>query len=191
MNLGFVALAVIAVLVIFVGHKLLAEAFDFVHIALSFAGILLVVLLGWLVFDAISFNSNFWSSESLVLVRDGNTLVGGASINPGSGEAVLLQDEQLANVSGYYASKNYKAAAAGHYKLITVSADSLEKGQVSEASLASLLAEYGKNSGLFLSDFKKGSVTVYPESILFKALRLAPVPSLPDLSLLQRYGNAS
>ncbi len=171
MDFGVLAIAGLVLIVVFIAHKMFSEAFDLVHLMFSIVGILLVVGVGLIVFDAVSFKNSLSSSKVLVVKLDEGSVVAADVVGP-KGSVSALSDFELANMTGYLASHQYEEVLQGYSRIFIV--DAKVEGVRPSAVLASLL----NSPTVFVKEYKSGNVDVYPETPLFFAARRLPLLNL-------------
>jgi hypothetical protein len=149
-------------------------------------------------------DSNKESIVSGVIVKGLEGFTGTSSTNEVSDEIISLSEEKIQELDSYFATKNYAAMLGDNYKLIIVneailseslatnksltedlnidvskidvkaSLNYVEGSQkaLSQVALLSLLTE--GNPLLPISEYKKGNIIVYPETTVFKIVKLFP-----------------
>ena len=204
MAAGVVLTVLIIVLAVFIVHKLLQEALDFMHIGVSVLGILIAILLVTVIADAISFRNNFESSSNIVVLTEGTNARAVFIIKGGIGNAAAVNVAETDNISKLLAAKDYKSIQGENYKLVL-----LKKGAITAAASEGLAAN-GRNytssealaaiealetkkaddaghitaaavsklmgsPKLLIPEYQNGNIRIYPESNMFKVLRYVPV----------------
>lgn len=216
MALGLILTVLIIIITAFVVHKLLQEALDLLHIGVSVAGLLIAILLVVIVYDAISFKKNFSSSDNLLAIKENASITAafvlkGSSSTSGSGTAEQLSEAELSNLTRLIAAKDYKAALGENYKLILLKKEAIEaaaqngitaNGRNYSASetiatlesgeakvLKALATKLTDSPALFIPQYKKGNIYIYPESQMFKAIKYAPILEMAALKgVVERLG---
>lgn len=204
MALGVILTVLIIIITAFVVHKLLQEALDLMHIAVSVAGILIAIMLVVVISDAIGFKKNFPESDNLLVIMDNSTassafvLKGSSSGLSGTANGVEpLSETQISSLKKNLAAKDYKTALGNNYKLLLMEKEAVEAAakngiiangrnysspEVMEALetgegavLKALVTKLTDNPALFIPQYKKGGIYIYPESNMFKVIRYVPL----------------
>ncbi|MBI3033917.1 hypothetical protein HYY72_02060 [Candidatus Woesearchaeota archaeon] len=186
LGLGLAFTIIIAIAAIFIAHKLLQEAFDFLHLGISIVGIVIAVCFIAVAYDAISFRSSFSSNSNLLAVRQDSSVTYAATITNGTG-IEPVSSQELAEISAQIAGKDYKSALGKNYKLVIVEKELLSGGNNSSGLPGSpdseMLYSFSRlmgNPGFFAASYKSGKIEVYPETLMFKAIRIVPVPGFDN-----------
>ncbi len=178
MAVELVVLLLVFVVGIFIVHKLLQEAIDLAHVGISILGIVIALAFIALVFDAVSFRRGFSASDSVVVFTDDNFGVesGGLATDSAFKE---LSGHELEELSSSVSSKDYQAALGNKYKLILV-----KKAVISNNSdnMHSVFLSLINNPSLLASEFSRGNVVIYPETVTFKIIRLIPFAGISEIS---------
>ena len=179
---GVMIVIAVVIIVVFIAHKLLQEALDFVHIAISVIGVLLAIGLIAFVYDAISFRNSLSKQDSLVVLKDGNQVIH-ASLLKNSKTQPLTQD-QLEQVEKSISSNDYGSALGKNYKLIIVNKDSLMRlsGQLnitsasfeSDAFIDTLVKHLLSHPFSLIKEVRRGGIVVYPQTYTFKLVNYIP-----------------
>ena len=170
-----------------------------------YAGIIILLLMAgnayFIYLDFMDLKEKFGSSSKEVLLVDGSEVITGIVLEGDSFEA--LSNQQLNEISSELENKDYEGILGGNYKLMILDADiikdldnkvevlgqampqeeikkTFESGSSMEKSalFAALLSEEiiaNKNPLFFFSQFKDGNIIVYPETALFKTVKLVPI----------------
>ena len=170
-----------------------------------YAGIIILLLMAgnayFIYLDFMDLKEKFGSSSKEVLLVDGSEVITGIVLEGDSFEA--LSNQQLNEISSELENKDYEGILGGNYKLMILDADiikdldnkvevlgqampqeeikkTFESGSSSEKAtlFAALLSEEiiaNKNPLFFFSQFKDGNIIVYPETALFKTVKLVPI----------------
>jgi len=170
-----------------------------------YAGIIILLLMAgnayFIYRDFMDLKEKFGSSSKEVLLVDGSEVITGIVLEGDSFEA--LSNQQLNEISSELENKDYEGILGGNYKLMILDADiikdldnkvevlgqampqeeikkTFESGSSSEKAtlFAALLSEEiiaNKNPLFFFSQFKDGNIIVYPETALFKTVKLVPI----------------
>ena len=170
-----------------------------------YAGIIILLLMAgnayFIYRDFMDLKEKFGSSSKEVLLVDGSEVITGIVLEGDSFEA--LSNQQLNEISSELENKDYEGILGDNYKLMILDADiikdldnkvevlgqampqeeikkTFESGSSSEKAtlFAALLSEEiiaNKNPLFFFSQFKDGNIIVYPETALFKTVKLVPI----------------
>ncbi|MEK6869520.1 MAG: hypothetical protein AABX74_04775, partial [Nanoarchaeota archaeon] len=143
-----------------------------------------------------------------VLLVDGSEVITGIVLEGDSFETI--SNQQLNGISSQLKNKDYEGILGDNYKLMILDADIvgdldnevevfgqtisqeeikkiLESGSSSEkaALFAALLSEEiiaNKNPLFFFSQFKDGNIIIYPETALFKTVKLIPLDLFKNIA---------
>ena len=170
-----------------------------------YAGVIILLLMAanayFIYRDFMDLRENFGQSSKEAMLVDGSKVITGIVLEGGSFET--LSDQQLDEISSGLKNKNYEEILGDNYKLMILDADivddldnevevlgqtmsqkeikkTLESGSSSEkaALFAALLSKEiiaNKNPLFFFSQFKDGNILIYPETALFKTVKLVPI----------------
>ncbi|MBI2522989.1 hypothetical protein HYW19_01230 [Candidatus Woesearchaeota archaeon] len=170
-----------------------------------YAGIIILLLMAanayFIYQDFMDLRENFGSSSKEVLLVDGSDVMTGIILRGNDFETV--SNQQLNEISYELKNKNYEEILGDNYKLMILDVNILESldneievldqkmsqeeiknkllsGSSSEKAtlFAALLSEEiiaNKNPLFFFSQFKDGNIIIYPETALFKTVKLIPV----------------
>ena len=170
-----------------------------------YAGIIILLLMAgnayFIYRDFMDLKEKFGSSSKEVLLVDGSEVITGIVLEGDSFEA--LSNQQLNEISSELENKDYEGILGGNYKLMILDADIIKdldnkvevlgqampqeeikktfesRSSSEKATLfAALLSEEiiaNKNPLFFFSQFKDGNIIVYPETALFKTVKLVPI----------------
>ncbi len=175
----FIFTIIMVLVAVFIVHKMLQEAVDLAHIGISVLGILIAILFLAVIFDAISFKRNFERSDNLFVVMDGNS-VAYAEVVKGSSSRQLSSLE-LQNLSAFLAAKDYKRALGANYKLVLVNMSIVGTSKASGSgdgsdSVQPAVSAVFESPTTLISEYQKGSIYVYPETVTFRIMRYLPGP---------------
>lgn len=177
-----------------------------------YAGIIVLLLMAanaYFVYrDFMDLRQNFGLSSKEVLLVDGNEVITGIILKGNDFETISSQ--QLNEISSKLKNKNYEGILGDNYKLMILDVGivedlgseievlgqtmpkeeikkTLESGSSSEKAIlfAALLSEEiiaNKNPLFFFSQFKDGNIIVYPETALFKTVKLVPIDLFKDIA---------
>lgn len=197
--LVMLALAVVAAIVIFKVVKSVLQGILFVGAVLAILSAVVAVVV---VKDAYDFQNNFQSSSKLLLfsadngtrVTSGMLIKVNESMQPLSGADVAQLNEALDR-------KDYAVMKGGNFKLLILEEDPIissmpetvdieDRNMSKEAVLqqlrtssveqrASVLSalfalQSSKDPLLIISGYKKGDIVIYPETTVFKAVKILP-----------------
>ena len=177
-----------------------------------YAGIIILLLMAanayFIYRDFMDLRENFGQSSKEAMLVDGSKVITGIVLEGGSFET--LSDQQLDEISSGLKNKNYEEILGDNYKLMILDADivddldnevevlgqtmsqkeikkTLESGSSSEkaALFAALLSKEiiaNKNPLFFFSQFKDGNILIYPETALFKTVKLVPIDLFKNIA---------
>ena len=179
---------------------------------LFYAGLIIFLLLSANLFfiyqDFKDLRENFSVSEKKVILVDDNEVLTGLVLNE---DTDLMTNEQLNDYSSYLKSKDYEKILGSSYKLMVFDVEIisnldaelefLDKTITSEEAISILKSDIGpqekaalfsiiladeilssRNPLFFFSEFKNGNIIIYPETALFKTIKIIP------LSLIKNVG---
>src|SRR3989338_1635809 len=177
-----------------------------------YAGVIILLLMAanayFIYRDFMDLRENFGQSSKEAMLVDGSKVITGIVLEGGSFET--LSDQQLDEISSGLKNKNYEEILGDNYKLMILDADivddldnevevlgqtmsqkeikkTLESGSSSEkaALFAALLSKEiiaNKNPLFFFSQFKDGNILIYPETALFKTVKLVPIDLFKNIA---------
>ncbi len=177
-----------------------------------YVGIIILLLMAanayFIYMDFIDLRENFGLSSKEVLLVDGNEVITGIILKGNDFETI--SNQQLNEISFELKNKNYEGILGDNYKLMVLDVDIVEdlgsevdvlgqtmpqeeikkvfeSGSGSEKAIlfATLLSEEiiaNKNPLFFFSQFKEGNILVYPETALFKTVKLVPIGMFNDIA---------
>ena len=178
---------------------------------LFYVGIIIFLLLAANLFfiyqDFKDLKENFSVSEKKVILADDGRILTGLLLGE---ETDFMTNSQLEDYSSYLKNSDYGKILGDSYKLmafdagiisdiddvelggITITADEAlsilrsDANQQEKASLFSvILADEilsSKNPLFFFSEFKEGNIVIYPETALFKTIKIMPVDLFRDVA---------
>ena len=136
--------------------------------------ILTAVAGGLVVKDALELRDNFQKGDKMLLLSDHNwtkltagIMINGLAADGKGGSAEALTAAELEKLNALFAMKDYGAMRGKNYKLIIIT----------ESSVTGSLPE-GLDIVFIISEYKKGNAVVYPETPVFKAIKLVPLVPL-------------
>lgn len=172
---------------------------------LSYISIIIVVIIGVNAFfiynDVIDLKKNFADSTKKIILVDNDKALTGLLLND---ETKIIEQQELNKISANLANKDYERAQGESYKLmifdidvlsslnddlsmgestisrekaisiLNSSNDEMEKADLFESILGYNILT-SKNPLFFFSQFKEGNIIVYPETALFKTVKIIPV----------------
>ncbi|MDP6265772.1 MAG: hypothetical protein QF584_03295 [Candidatus Woesearchaeota archaeon] len=177
-----------------------------------YAGIIIFLLLAantyFIYQDFKDFRENFAVSEKKVILKDGDVILTGLVLNEDTG---LMADKQLNDYSSYLRNNDYESILGDSYKLMVFDVDIISKldaeielgdktitsdeaivmlksesnPEMKAAVFSVILADEilsSRNPLFFFSGLKEGNIMIYPETALFKTIKLIP------LSLIENVG---
>lgn len=177
-----------------------------------YAGIIILLLMAanayFIYQDFMDLRENFGLSSKEVLLVDGSEVITGIVLEGDSFETI--SNQQLNEISSELENENYEEVLGDNYRLMILDAGivedldnevevlgrtmpqeeikkTLESGSSSEkaALFAALLSEQiiaNKNPLFFFSQFKDGNIIIYPETALFKTVKLVPIDLFKDIA---------
>jgi len=161
-----------------------------------YAGIIILLLMAanayFIYRDFMDLRENFSLSSKEVLLVDGSEVITGIILEGDDFKA--LGNQQLNEISSELKNKNYEGILGDNYKLMILDADiikdldkTFESGSSSEKAtlFAALVSEEiiaNKNPLFFFSQFKDGNIIIYPETALFKTVKLVPIDLFKDIA---------
>lgn len=176
------------------------------------AGMIIFLVLGVNLFfiyqDFTDLRENFGTSEKKIILKDENKLLTGLIL---SGKTEMMTDEQISEYSTYLQNKEYEKILDDSYKLLVFDYDiisniddpiiiddkTLSKNQIDDilkfgnnaeekAELFSILLAdeilSSKNPLFFFSEFKNENIVIYPETALFKTIKIIPLSLIKDVA---------
>jgi len=178
---------------------------------LFYVGIIIFLLLSvnllFIYQDFKDLRENFVVLEKKVILKDGNEIITGLMLNE---DTRLINNEQLNDYSLNLEDNEYDKILDNSYKLLVFDVDIISKldaeiehenkiitgydavlilknseNQEEKAELFSLILANeilsSKNPLFFFSEFKKGNIIIYPETALFKTIKIIPLPFIKDV----------
>lgn len=177
---------------------------------LFYIGIIIFLLIAintyFLYEDVMDLKENFGIAEKKVILVDEGRVLTGLLLNE---ETDFLAISQLEEFSSYLKDKNYEKILGDSYKLMIFDLDivsNLEEieidGEIITNDYAISVLKSGSNSRekaalfgtiltdhilssnnplFFFSEFKKGNIMVYPETALFKTVKIIPLAFIKDV----------
>jgi|TARA_B100001971_G_scaffold101662_1_gene93729 energy-coupling factor transporter transmembrane protein EcfT len=200
-----ITIVIVALIVVFAW-----AIFKKVFKLLFYVGIIIFLLIAantyFIYEDVMDLKENFAILEKKVLLVDDKEVVTGLLLNE---ETNFLTNEQLEDYSSYLRNEDYEKILGDSYKLMifdldiilnldeieiwdeivtndyVISAlksdvDSMEKASLFGVVLANNILS-SKNPLFFFSEFKKGNIMVYPETALFKTVKIIPLSFIKDI----------
>lgn len=177
---------------------------------LFYAGIIIFLLMSanlyFIYQDFKDLRENFSVSEKKVILKDGDEILTGLLLNE---DTNLMSNRQLNEFSLNLKNNNYEKILGDSYKLMIFDVEiisnlddeieienqiftreqlvaTLKSGNNNEkAALFSVILTdeilSSRNPLFFFSEFKKGNIIIYPETALFKTVKIIPVPFIKDI----------
>jgi hypothetical protein len=201
-----ITIVIIALVVVF-AWAILSKLFKL----LFYVGIVIFLLLAANMFfiykDVVDLKENFGvSTKKVLLVNDDKVLTGfllGEDVN-------FLAASQLSEFSSYLKSEDYEKILGDSYKLMIFDVDimsdldeeiDIEDGTIARDEAISVLKSdadsrekaalfsmilannilSSRNPLFFFSEFKRGSIVIYPETALFKTIKIIPLAFIKDV----------
>ncbi len=153
--------------------KVVVVVMAVVSIALGAAAFLVMT-------DANDFRENLGSGRNLVVVADDDKALFAMELRGSNGSRVINRQE-VDEYSKKIAAGDYAAVRDGYYKLIIISTAIIEgNGTKPDYSaegddfFISIAEKVFSDPVFFISEYKKGSIKVYEETALFRALGMMP-----------------
>ncbi len=178
---------------------------------LFYAGIIIFLLIAantyFLYKDVMDLRENFGVAEKKVILADEGRVLTGLLLND---ETNFLTASQLEEFSSYLENDDYEKILGDSYKfmifdldiisdidgeidigdetitkehaisVLNSNADAREKAALFGAVLSGNILS-SKNPLFFFSEFKKGNIVIYPETALFKTIKIIPLPFIKDV----------
>jgi len=199
---------IVFVLVLVLIWGVFKKLFKIMFYAGILISLLLAANLYFIYLDFKDLRENFGVSEKKVILVDGNEVLTGLLMGE---DTELLTNTQLRDYSSSLRNKDYEDILGDSYKLmvfdisiienldkeieiedikittdeaaVTLKSDTSEPNE--KASLFSvILADEiitSKNPLFFFSEFKDGNIIIYPETALFKTVKLIPLSFIRDV----------
>ena len=196
---------IISIVAFFLVLVLIWGVFKKIFKLMFYAGIIVLLLMAgnayFIYRDFMDLRENFGQSSKEAMLVDGSKVITGIVLEGDSFEA--LSNQQLNEISSELENKDYEGILGDNYKLMILDVDivedldnevevlsqkmpqeeikkTFESGSSSEKAtlFAALLSEEiiaNKNPLFFFSQFKDGNIIVYPETALFKTVKLVPI----------------
>lgn len=202
---------IISIVVFFLVLVLIWGVFKKIFKLMFYAGIIISLLLAanlyFIYQDFKDLRENFSISEKKVILKDGGEILTGLLLNK---ETSLMTTKQLSDYSSYLKDNDYEKILGNSYKLMVFdigiisnlddeieienriftkdqliaklkSGDNNEKASLFSIILADEILS-SKNPLFFFSEFKKGNIIIYPETALFKTVKIIPVELFKDVA---------
>ncbi len=163
------------------------------RIILSLLSLILILTLvvgavsGYFIYkDALDFKDNFGSAEKLFLLEDDGNILSGAIIkNLSSEDNIALTEEQLTFIQTEYKKESLDTIKDEYWRIFIIKSSVFEpenpqdiKGDV----LITLIDAHTTSDSLFIfRQYRKDNIVVYPETIIFKTLRVLPISYVENL----------
>lgn len=204
--LVMLALFVVAAVVIF---KIAQSVLQGVLLVSAVLAVILAIIAVVVVKDAIDFQHNFQSGSKLLLFSaDNGTRITSGLLVKGNGSAPLSEAE-VGQLNAWLGSKDYAAMRGDNFKLVVLREEpilaAMPEGQVFDGSnmsremallqlraakveqraqlLSALFAmQFSGNPLVLVSGYKNGDVVVYPETPVFRAVRILPESLFSEVS---------
>lgn len=183
----WLVLFVIGTILIF---KVMRKTLQIILSIISLVLILTLVIgaaMGYFIYkDAMDFRDNFGSAEKLFLLEDQGNIFSGAIIKSLSSEDnIALTEEQLSFIQEEYTKKNMDSIKNNYWRVFIVkpAAFNLENPQdIKGNTLISLIDSHTESDSLFIfKQYRKNNIVVYPETIIFKTLRVLPISYIDEM----------
>ena len=203
---------IISIIVFFLVLVFIWGFFKKIFKLLYYAGIIITLLLAanlyFIYQDFRDLRENFGVSEKKVVLKDGSGILTGLLLNE---DASLMTNQQLNDYSIYLKNNDYKKILDNSYKLMIFDVEiissldneidlgykaitpneavSILKSDASQEEKASLFSIIltdeilsSKNTLFFFSEFKEGNIIIYPETALFKTVKLVPIDLFKNIA---------
>ena len=203
---------IISIIVFFLVLVFIWGFFKKIFKLLYYAGIIITLLLAanlyFIYQDFRDLRENFGVSEKKVVLKDGSGILTGLLLNE---DASLMTNQQLNDYSIYLKNNDYKKILDNSYKLMIFDVEiissldneidlgykaitpneavSILKSDASQEEKASLFSIIltdeilsSKNPLFFFSEFKEGNIIIYPETALFKTVKLVPTDLFKNIA---------
>ena len=202
---------IISIVVFFLVLVLIWGVFKKIFKLMFYAGIIISLLLAanlyFIYQDFKDLRENFVISEKKVILKDGDEILTGLLLNE---DTSLMIAKQLSDYSSYLKDNDYEKILGNSYKLMVFdvgiisnlddeikienriftkdqliaklkSGDNNEKASLFSVILADEILS-SKNPLFFFSEFKKENIIIYPETALFKTVKIIPVELFKDVA---------
>lgn len=168
----------------------------------SLISLIAVIIFGIIIYkDAAEFASRFPAEPKLFLFEENDKIVGGLTLTTfnittdenGVPKFGLLEDAEVSSLNAAYDKKDYKAMLGSHYMIMVFKSEvfkgieSTVPGAIGaflgaiNAKFTTLmyLDKFGKLTEqkgplVFLQEYKKGNVIIYPETVTFQVAKEIP-----------------
>lgn len=200
---------IISIVAFFLVLVLIWGAFKKIFKLMFYAGIIISLLLAanlyFIYQDFRDLRENLGVSGRKVILKDGDVILTGLLINE---ETSLMTTEQLSDYSSYLKGNDYEKILGDSYKLMVFdvgiisnlddkieienriftkdqliaklrSGSNYEKASLFSVILADEILS-PKNPLLFFSEYKAGNIIIYPETALFKTVKIIPIDAFKD-----------
>jgi len=195
-----ILIIIIIFLIVLVSASMLLKKFFKYYLIFNLVIIIALLISGFFVYrDARDFRENFGISSNLVLLEEDNKVLTGFVLQK---EPEILKEEEISQYSVYLADGDYEGLLGSNYKLMVVKLETVSKieenmfrideqeftkdellghlrsgdnPEYKAAIFSYLFSEYLASSANLLKEYKKGNIFIYPETIIFKILKLMPI----------------
>ncbi len=199
-----ITIVIVALIVVF-AWGIFKKLFKLMFYAGLIVSLLLAINLFFIYHDFADLRENFAVSERIVILKDNDKVLTGLVLNE---DTKLIANNQLNDFSSYLKDNNYEKILGNSYKLmvfdleiisnlaaiefedkiitgneaIDILKNSQDNGEKAELFSAILSDEIlsSKNPLFFFSEFKKGNIIIYPETALFKTVKIIPLSFIKD-----------
>ena len=188
--LAIAAVIVVSAVIIF---KVAKGVIQTIFLASAVASIVLAVSAGFIVKDALDFSGKFQAESNMLLFAnsEGTALTSGIIMKDKKSDPLASAD--VARLNQFFVKNDYKSMLGGSYRLLVIKEAALTSSfhgkdlkelfesvsGSSEDRAALIMALYSKrvsDDPLFLvTEYKKGNVIIYPETPVFKAVKVLPL----------------
>lgn len=121
MNYLWIILGIIGFIIIFILFKTVLKAFFKLFFFVSLTLLIVGGVFGYLVYrDVNDFKSNFPVSNNIFFLEDNGRLLTGFVMLNGGENTLPLNEQQIAEHSGYYSNKEYEKMLGNNYKMFIV-----------------------------------------------------------------------
>lgn len=177
MEIGFILSLLALIVVLFFGFRILKSLVKTLMLVL----VVIIVIVGGAGFliwnDVKDLRENFSDSTKLMLLASEDELVFGLEVTTLDMEGVeKISFGTLDSWQDDYEDEKYKNILGDHYKLFILKNEAFDNDIDSADEMVSELRDYfdEMNVLFLLKEYKEGNIIIYPETTLFKMIKLIP-----------------
>lgn len=193
----FIAILVAFFIISFIFRKIFKWFF-----IISFIISLALAIVAFMVFTDFTNLKQFPDKTNLFLLDDSGEITLAGQVNLNQTSTTPMSEEETQQIANFYSQRDYEAIKSDNFKVLIFNKDYLlppdEQGSSEpqnqtkkfEAFLSSISNTYQQKdeqlaTSSLIKAFKEGKVKIYPETIIFKLLKVLPVESLINLAGLK------